>query len=528
MIKVLTADEMRKCDHETIEQGRVSGVTLMANASHGVARVAEILLGGTEGRKVAVFCGRGNNGGDGLGAALDLARHGAHVDVYLIGSEEEIKGDSLFFFKKLKRYARKSTGVGIFEFSKSKKDVEFGGYDLLIDSIFGTGLTRPPEGESKEAIGVMDNSGAPVLAVDIPSGIDANSGKVLEAAPKALATATMAFPKRGLLMNDGRERSGHIYVVDIGMPDDLRSLDNVDTSVITCEDVAKIIPHRPLETHKNAVGKIFGFVGSVGLTGAGTMAGLSAMRSGAGAVVLGVPESLNDIFEIKLTEVMTVPLPETKMRTLSLSAFHKSLQYINWADVLIVGPGLGRNKDTSRLVYQLLESYNGVIVVDADALNALADQPQVLKKSKAELILTPHFGEFSRITKISVDDIPYNRIEYARKFAVENKVTLVLKGSPTVVATKNGEVFLNVHGNPGMATAGMGDVLTGVIASLVAQKVKPSDAAIAGVYLHSVAGDLARNDKGIHSLIASDVIEQIPNAFKKTIEMEINEFEKIN
>jgi yjeF C-terminal region, hydroxyethylthiazole kinase-related len=406
--------------------------------------------------------------------------------------------------------------------------VEFGEYDLLVDAIFGTGLGRPPEGEAKEAIEIMNLSKVPVLAVDVPSGIDATTGKLLGVAPKAMATATMAFPKRGLLMNEGRERSGHIYVVDIGMPNDLHALSVVNTAVTTCEDVAKIIPYRPMETHKSAVGKIFGFVGSAGLTGAGVMAGLSAMRSGAGAVVLGVPESLNEIFEIKLTEVMTLPLPETEMHTLSAGAFQKSFQYINWADVIIVGPGLSRHPETAKLVYELLENYDGTIVVDADALNAIADNPGVLKASKAELILTPHFGEFSRISRISTEDIPYNRIEYARKFAVENKVTLVLKGSPTVVATKEGAVLLNIHGNPGMATAGMGDVLTGIIAALAAQKVKPCKAAIAGVYLHSVAGDLARNDKGIHSLIATDVIEQIPNAFRKIIEMEINEFEKIN
>jgi len=528
MIKVLTTDEMRKCDHETISQGRVSGETLMANAGHGVSRVGEILLGKVDGRRIAVFCGRGNNGGDGLGAALDFARKGANVDVYLLESEEEIKGDSLTFFKKLKRYASKSDGVTILDFSKSKKMVEFGEYDLLVDAIFGTGLGRPPEGEAKEAIEIMNLSKVPVLAVDVPSGIDATTGKLLGVAPKAMATATMAFPKRGLLMNEGRERSGHIYVVDIGMPNDLHALSVVNTAVTTCEDVAKIIPYRPMETHKSTVGKIFGFVGSAGLTGAGVMAGLSAMRSGAGAVVLGVPESLNEIFEIKLTEVMTLPLPETEMHTLSAGAFQKSFQYINWADVIIVGPGLSRHPETAKLVYELLENYDGTIVVDADALNAIADNPGVLKASKAELILTPHFGEFSRISRISTEDIPYNRIEYARRFAVENKVTLVLKGSPTVVATKEGAVLLNIHGNPGMATAGMGDVLTGIIAALAAQKVKPCKAAIAGVYLHSVAGDLARNDKGIHSLIATDVIEQIPNAFRKIIEMEINEFEKIN
>ncbi|MGC8654774.1 MAG: NAD(P)H-hydrate dehydratase [Candidatus Kryptoniota bacterium] len=519
---------MQKCDRETISQGHVAGETLMANASHGVSKVAEILLGGAQDRRIAVFCGRGNNGGDGLGAALNLAREGANVDVYLLGNEEQIKGEPLIFLKKLRRYAIKSDRARILDFSKSKGIADYGKYELLIDAIFGTGLSRPPEGESKEAIEIMNASGVPVLAVDIPSGIDANSGKLLGVAPRAIATATMAFPKRGLLMNEGRDRSGHIYVVDIGMPDDLQSLSTVNTAVITCEDVARIIPYRPMETHKNAVGKIFGFVGSAGLTGAGVMAGLSAMRSGAGAVVLGVPESLNEIFEIKLTEVMTVPLPETRERTLSAKAYQKSLPYINWADVIIVGPGLSRHTGTAKLVYRLLENYNGTIVVDADALNAIADRPEILKISKAELILTPHFGEFSRISKISVQDIPYNRIEHARKFAVENKVNLVLKGSPTVVATKNGTVFLNIHGNPGMATAGMGDVLTGTIAAIVAQKVKPHEAAIAGVYLHSVAGDLSRNEKGIHSLMATDVIEKLPDAFRKTIEMEINEFEEIN
>jgi hydroxyethylthiazole kinase-like uncharacterized protein yjeF len=229
-----------------------------------------------------------------------------------------------------------------------------------------------------------------------------------------------------------------------------------------------------------------------------------------------------------LTEVMTVPLPQTGDGSLSLAVLLQIQKNLEWADVLVVGPGLSRNQETSQLVAKILRSHDGTIVVDADGLNAMADQPDILRDTHAEVILTPHLGEFSRLTRFSVEEIAKDRIELARRYAQDNKVTLVLKGSPTVVATKEGKVFVNVHGNSGMATAGMGDVLTGIIGAMLAQKLSPVDAAVAGVYLHSVAGDIALESKGIYSLIASDVIESLPGAFRKVDNGEVIEFQRIS
>ncbi|MCL5020456.1 MAG: NAD(P)H-hydrate dehydratase, partial [Bacteroidetes bacterium] len=264
------------------------------------------------------------------------------------------------------------------------------------------------------------------------------------------------------------------------------------------------------------------------LTGAGVLVGQAAMRAGAGAVVLGVPSELNAIFESKLTEVMTVPLPQTGDGSLSLAVLLQVQKNLEWADCVVMGPGLSRNHETAQLVYKLLRSNAGPMVVDADALNAIAELPDVLHDTKADIVMTPHHGEFSRLTKLSASEVAGDRIEAARRFAREYGVTLVLKGFPTVIASKDGKVFVNVHGNPGMATAGSGDVLTGIVAALLGQKLSPIDAAITGVYLHSIAGDIALASKGIYSLIASDIIDNLPHAFDEIERGEIIEFEKIS
>ncbi len=523
---LLTADEMRECDRETVESGKASGEALMDKASLGVAKAAAKILGEVRGKHIVSLCGKGNNGGDGFGASLYLAGMGAIVKVYLVGTEAEITGDAKIFYDKLKQLPSGRANVELLELDKNS--VSLDDFDLVIDAVLGTGLSGEPKDTVQKAIYLMLQTKTPVLAVDVPSGLNSNNGTVFNASSRAVATATMGNLKRGLLMNDGKENSGKVFVVDIGMPGDLESLKSVETFVIACKDVKNLLPRRKTETYKHAVGKIFGLVGSVGLTGAGVMVGQAAMRAGAGAVVLGVPSNLNTIYEAKLTEVMTVPLPETGDGSLSLAVLLQVQKYFEWSDVLVIGPGLSRNQETAQLIFKIVRSHDGTIVVDADALNAIADQPSILQESHGEIIMTPHHGEFSRLTKLSPAEIARDRVEIARRYAKDNKVTLVLKGSPTVIASKDGKVFVNVHGNPGMATAGMGDVLTGIIAAMLAQKLSSVDAAITGVYLHSVAGDIALESKGMYSLIATDVIESLPGAFGKIENGEIFEFEKIS
>ncbi len=524
---LLTSEEMKRCDKGAIESGAARSVDLMDKASLGVSKVASKILGDVQGKRIAVLCGKGNNGGDGLGAALYLAQMGASLVVYLLEKREDIKGDSRLFYEKLCEQRTLSKNIVIQEFDADTVGTSFDEFDLVIDAILGTGLSGEPTGLARNALDAIGNSTAAVLAVDIQSGLNADNG-VAFSYPHAVATATMAYAKRGLIMNQGSENTGKLYVIDIGMPKHLDTLQTVETFVVTQEDVKKLLPQRQKETHKHSVGKIFGLVGSVGLTGAGVLVGQAAMRTGAGAVVLGVPSGLNPILEAKLTEVMTVPLPQTADGSLSLAVMLQIQRNLEWADCLVLGPGLSRNQETEQLVYKVLRGYTGTVVLDADALNAVADQTNVLHETRANIVMTPHHGEFARLTKLSTSEIAKNRIELARQFAEEYGVTLVLKGSPTVIASKAGKVFVNVHGNPGMATAGSGDVLTGIIAALLGQKLSPVEAAICGVYLHSVAGDIAMESKGMYSLIASDIIEFLPNAFVKVIEGELIELEKIS
>ncbi|MCL4540194.1 MAG: NAD(P)H-hydrate dehydratase [Bacteroidetes bacterium] len=523
---LLTAEEMRECDREAVEGGKVTGQALMDKAALGVAKVAGKLLGDVRGKRIAVLCGKGNNGGDGFGAAVYLGQMGAEVKVVLIGSSVEVSGDAKIFYDKVKNMSTEQARIEVEEFSKAVDHLDLNDFDLVIDAVLGTGLKDEPKDNAKKAIAMMTEALTQVLSVDVPSGLDSNTGTVHGAAPHPVATATMGYAKRGLVMNDGKDCSGDVYIVDIGMPASLAAMSAVQTLVITGDDVRHMLPRRKSETYKHAVGKVFALVGSVGMTGAGIMVGRAAMRSGAGTVVLGVPSELNVVYESQLTEVMTIPLPQTGDGSLSLAVLLQIRNNLEWADVLVIGPGLSRNQETSQLIAKVLRSYDGKMVIDADGLNAIADQPGILSETAADIILTPHHGEFSRITGFSVEDIAKDRIEMARNYARENKVTLVLKGSPTVIASKEGEVYVNVHGNPGMATAGMGDVLTGTIAAMVSQKLSMVNASIAGVYLHSVAGDLAVASKGIYSLISSDVIETLPEAFRKVDSGELVEFQR--
>lgn len=525
---LLTAEEMKACDREAVESGKITGQALMDKASLGVAKVAGKILGDVRGKRIAVICGRGNNGGDGFGAAVYLGQMGAEVKVVMTGTSVEVSGDAKVFYDKVKSMSGDQAKIQVEEFEKAAESLNLNDYDLVVDAVLGTGLKDEPKDNAKKAIEMMADALTPVLAVDVPSGLDSDSGSSFEPATRPEATATMGFPKRGLVMNEGRESAGTVYLVDIGMPADLAALGAVETSIATCADVRDLLPRRRSETYKHEVGKVFALVGSVGMTGAGIMVGKSAMRAGAGAVVLGVPSELNPIYESQLTEVMTVPLPQTGDGSLSLAVLLQIQNNLEWADVLVIGPGLSRNQETSQMVAKVLRSHDGTIVVDADGLNAIADQPSILSETMADVILTPHHGEFSRITGYSPEEIAKDRIEMSRNYAKENKVTLVLKGAPTVVATKEGKVHVNVHGNPGMATAGMGDVLTGIIAALVSQKLSPADAAIAGAYIHSVAGDVALQSKGVYSLIATDVIEALPQAFRKIESGEVLEFQRIS
>ena len=347
------------------------------------------------------------------------------------------------------------------------------------------------------------------VAVDLPSGLNADTGAVEGPCVKADYTVTMCLPKRGLLLYPGAEYCGEVIVADIGFPKKAIEEQGVQVELITEELARSLLPPRPGSAHKGSFGHVLVVAGSVGLTGAAALASLSALRAGAGMVTLALPESLNDLMEVKLTEVMTLPLPETPARTISIKAIDRIKEFLEKATVLAIGPGLSREPETMEFVRRLCGEIEKPTVVDADGLNALAAERESLKSLGPNFVLTPHPGEMSRLTGMSVAEIESDRIETARGFASEHGVTLVLKGAPTIVASPDGKAFINSTGNPGLATAGSGDVLTGLIAGLMAQGMKPTDAAVAAVYFHGLAADrlIEEGKTSQRGLISGDLIE---------------------
>jgi NAD(P)H-hydrate epimerase len=363
----------------------------------------------------------------------------------------------------------------------------------------------------------MQERHVPLVALDIPSGVNGTTGEVEGTAVQATETLTLGAMKTGLLCMEGRERSACIHIADIGIPPSVQHDARLKTFAVEASDVHSILPVRALRAHKYNAGKVYVLAGSRGLTGAAAMTCEAALHIGAGAVVLGTPESVYPILAKKMTEVMVQPLPATNEGTLSGDAFDAIVKKAAWADVVVVGPGLSRNPETQLLLIKILLQFRGKCLLDADGLNALGDYGlDRFRTFRSECILTPHIGECSRLTGQSAREIEIHRIETARSLSSRLQATVVLKGVPTATAATTGEVYLNSTGNPGMATAGSGDVLSGVIAGLWAQGMTPQTAAYSGAFLHGLAGDLAVENKNSHVLVATDIIRYLSSAVVMT------------
>jgi NAD(P)H-hydrate epimerase len=524
-MKIVTAEEMRELDRKTVEEYGISGVVLMERAGIAVAaRIKEIY-----GRKrIIVISGRGNNGGDGLAVARDLHNEGWDVKVFLISMPEELKGDALFQYK-----AAMQLGVSVqpIEELLTCHASIFSRHSLIVDAILGTGLSKTVTGNLSEVISLINGSGLPVVSVDIPSGVSSDSGQVMGVAVRADHTVAFGLPKRGHFLYPGAELSGRLFVEDIGFPRELLDPGRSDIELIEKREVSALIPVRRNYSNKGDYGRILIIAGSRGKTGAALMAARACLRTGAGLVTLGVPESLADVFQSRVTEEMVLLLPDRGDGTLSESASRGILDFIDKAShILAIGPGIGVSEDTGRLVKNLIKGAVSPIVIDADGINSLKGDRKIFAKAKAPVILTPHPGEMARLLgesestgrdsgkdpcfRAGISDIEKDRISTAVSFAKATKTFLVLKGVPTVIATPDGKAFLNPTGNPGMATAGTGDVLTGMISGLLGQNRNPLQACILGVYMHGLSGDIAAAEKGQHSLIATDIIDKIPVAFQ--------------
>ena len=510
-MRIVTADEMKALDQAAIENYGIPGLVLMENAGIRVVDLIRRVIGGLRGRSVTVFIGKGNNGGDGLVIARHLLNMGAGVKVLSIVNVGEISGDAavnLNIWRKMgqKIYSvHQGDGINIVKLALMKTD-------LVVDAIYGTGFHGKMLEGAGRVIKVINKSGKPVVAVDIPSGLEAGTGRVNGPCIRAHQTVTFGLPKLGLYLEPGAGYAGEITVADISLPAVLVEKEAPRRYLLTAECVKKWLPPRPASAHKGNFGRVLIIAGSRGMTGAACLAGAAALRSGAGLVTVAVPETLHDIMEGKLTEAMTVPLPDTGGGSLSREARSRILSLLENMDALAIGPGLSLAPETISLVRELLPAIKIPFVLDADALNALAGQVSILGSLQAPAVITPHPGEMARLMGVAPKDIQADRIGAAIKAAATWNVATLLKGARTVVAAPEGVVYINPTGNPGMATGGSGDVLTGIVVSLIAQGLEPGRAAAAGAYIHGLAGDMTAKEKGMMGLIAGDIVSILPAA----------------
>lgn len=518
MQPVVTSKEMRECDRIAIDVLGIPGIVLMENAGRGVVDEIEKKYGNPKGKFFLIVCGKGNNGGDGFVAARHLYNRGARVKVVLLGKASELRGDAAINFQALLKsilYIKQKKQIDFNEYNGIKTLDKSKGVDFIVDAIFGTGFSGKVDGVYKDAIIWINASGVPIVSIDIPSGVNADNGQVENVAVRAELVVTMGLKKNGLLIGKSVNYIDDIKVVDISIPRGVTEMARFKTYEVELLDVQKALPMHLKNVHKYNLGKIFVLAGSLGYTGAAAMASQSAMRMGAGAVVLGTSSTVYPILAKKLTEVMVHPLDSTDVGTISLAAIKKISKFIRWADHLIIGCGLSLNEETIEVVWKVLTDFDIPILIDADGLTAVSRNKKLLQKRKTKnLILTPHSGEFSRLTNLSTDEIENDKVNIACEFAKENKLVLVLKGAPTITASPDGRVFINSTGNPGMATIGSGDVLAGMICGLWAQGMDDFSAAYSGVFLHGLAGDIAKDELGMKSLLALDIQKNIHNAIK--------------
>lgn len=509
-MKVVTTKEIREIDKRAIEEYKIPSIVLMENA--GIAVVREIIdcFGTVENKKFCVFCGKGNNGGDGFVIARHLYNQGAKVKVFLLAGSANLTEDA-----EINKSILGKMGVDLIEvvgerdWDKVHLAITFS--DGLVDAMLGTAFKGQLSGAMAQVAETMNRSGKMVFAVDIPSGLDGDTGQVSGIAVRATCTVSFARGKQGLFLYPGASYVGRLVIADIGIPAVLLNSKSIQQNLLYAQAIQAMLPVRNLDAHKGSAGSVGVIAGSKGFTGAAALAAVAALKAGAGIVTLGVPESLHDIMEVKLTEVITRALPEEPAGYLSLEGLEAAKAMAEKVDAIALGPGLGRQPGTMDLVREMVVQVEKPMVLDADALYALIGNTQLLNKAKALPILTPHPGEMGRLVGLTSSEVNEDRVYIARQAAFEWQCILVLKGAPTIVAFPDGEVYINTTGNPGMASAGTGDVLTGTIAGLIAQGMSSHEAALAGVYLHGLAGDVAAQSGKI-GLTASDLLYALPTA----------------
>jgi len=513
-MKIVSAAEMREIDRVTTERFDVPSLTLMENAGSAVADF--VLQNFPDANRVNVVCGKGNNGGDGFVAARKLREAGRKVIVVLLANPNELRGDAAEMLKRM-GFAPEVASTSV-EFVKAR--ARLGEDDLLLDAILGTGFRPPVSGLYAEAIAAMNATETPIVAVDIPSGADADAmGPQVGAVARADAVVTFTAPRPAHVFGDLTD--GPTVAIPIGSPNGAIT-STLQLNLITAEEVARLIGPRPRDANKGSFGHVLVIGGSVGKAGAAAMAGMSALRTGAGLSTVATPKSVLATVAGFHPELMTEPCEETEAGTISLRALEYAHidNLVKGKTVLAVGPGISRDDETSEFVRTVVEKYPMSIVLDADGLNAFDGTADKLSGKGRALVITPHPGEMARLTGLSIPEVQRDRIGVARSFAREHEVIVVLKGHRTLIAQPDGEVWVNTTGNPGMATGGTGDVLTGMVAGMLAQNPqKIIEAVTAAVHLHGLAGDIACETMGEQSLVATDLIEALPEAFQRVREL---------
>jgi hydroxyethylthiazole kinase-like uncharacterized protein yjeF len=509
-MKIVSAAEMREIDRVTSKRFGVPSLTLMENAGTAVADF--VLKKYPSMQSIGVICGKGNNGGDGFAAARKLHDAGKDVRALLLADPSELRGDAAEMFSRL---SVRPVIVRSIEDLKAEQAQAVFKSDVLLDAILGTGF-RPPVSELySEAIASMNASAGFVVAVDIPSGADADAmSKQAGVIARADAIVTFTAPRPAHIFGD--LTTGPTSISPIGSPDEA-VVSSLNLNVITAREVGPMIGPRPADSNKGNFGHVLVIGGSLGKSGAAAMVAFSALRAGAGLSTVATPRSVLSTVAGFHPELMTEPLEETKEGSIAKSALQRIQELVDGRTVLAIGPGVSRNAETAECIRNLVATAKTPIVLDADGLNAFEGHADELNGHNRQVVITPHPGEMARLAGCSIADVQRDRTKIARTFAREHELIVVLKGNRTLIAKLSGEVWVNTTGNPGMATGGTGDILTGMVAGMIAQyPAKVFDAVMAAVHLHGLAGDVVRESMGEQCMVATDLIKALPEAFRRT------------
>jgi len=512
-MKIVSAEEMRAIDRATTERFGVPSLTLMENAGAAVADY--VLAHYAAADRIVVVCGKGNNGGDGFVTARRLYEQEKKLEVILLADPADLRGDAAAMLGKLPFPV---IAVHSTEELKSERVRSMLQGNLFLDAILGTGFKPPVSGLYAEVIAIMNASRVPVIAVDIPSGADADAmGTQSSMSVRADAIITFTSPRPAHVFS--AMTTGSTVVADIGSPPEA-VVSSLKLNVIIESDISSLVALRPAESNKGSYGHVLVVGGSLGKAGAAAMAGMAALRAGAGLSTVATAKSVLETVAGFHPELMTEPLAETDSGTISASALDRITELAKGKTVVAIGPGISREPQTSGLVRSLIAKLQLPIVLDADGLNAFEGRTDELNGKGRTLVITPHPGEMARLSGLTIADVQNDRLGVARKFAREHELIVVLKGHRTLVVQPDGEAWVNTTGNPGMATGGTGDILTGMVAGMIAQHPKDAfQAVLVAVHLHGLAGDVAREKLGEHSLVATDLLRGLPQAFRRTREM---------